>query len=537
MATFRSLKFRIALTIFVLECVMMVVALWQTSASQTDALRAQQVAAQDAVMTLAARVARTALLTDEMSELRFYFQDLQRDPNVQRVLLTNAQGKVVGSSDIRELGQAPPEFAAGPQTEWRKVAIDNATGPMGTLAVQFSSRELLRAQQEARKLGFAIAAVGMTLIALVGLGLGVLLTRQLGHLAHVAQRMAEGDRAVRAHIKGRDELAGLGRAFDNMADAVSRQEHQLRAEREYNALLLSSTAEAIVGVDRAGHCTFANSACLRMLGYEREDQLIGRDVLALIGRPLLEGRPEHADNEMCVRADGSTFPIERWSHPMHRNGEMIGAVLTFVDITERRQTERALLLSETRLREAVRATRSGIFDHDHVADTIYWSPEQRANYGFPADEPITLQAFLACVYPDDRAAIGSAVQRAHDPAGDGLFDVEHRIIRRDGQLRWLATRSITVFGGEGAERRPVRTVGAVVDVTERKLSEQALRDERNFTNAVLSNAGALVLVLDREGRIQRFNRAAEQVSGRSFAEVEGRCAGTPSRRLPTTRRG
>lgn len=406
MAAFHSLKFRIALTIFVLECVMMVVVLWQTSASQTDALRTQQVAAQDAVMTLAARVARNALLTDEMNELRFYFEDLQRDPNVERVLLANAQGKVVGSSDLRELGQPSPEFAVGPKSEWRTITIANATGPLGTLAVQFSSRELLRAQAEARKLGLVIAAIGMTLIALVGLGLGVLMTRKLGHLAQVAQRMAQGDRGVRAHVKGKDELAGLGRAFDDMADAVARQEHQLRAEREYSELLLSSTAEAIVGVDGDGRCTFANPACLHMLGYEREDQMKGRDVLALIGRPqpddgadpatdraarlaLREDRLEHADDETCVRADGSTFPIERWSHPMRRNGELIGAVLTFVDITER------------------------------------------------------------------------------------------------------------------------------------KLAEQALRAERNFTNAVLSNAGALVLVLDHEGRIRRFNHAAEQVSGRSFAEVEG----------------
>lgn len=538
MAAFHSLKFRIALTIFALECVMMVVVLWQTSASQTDALRTQQVAAQDAVMTLAARVARTALLTDEMGELRFYFEDLQRDPNVERVLLSNAQGKVVGSSDLRELGQAAPGYTVGPQTEWRTITIDNATGRMGTLAVQFTSRELLRAQDQARRLGLVISGIGMTLIALVGLGLGVLMTRQLGHLAHVATRMARGDRDVRARLKGQDELAGLGRAFDDMADAVARQEHQLRAERAYNELLLSSTAEGIVGVDRDGRCTFANPASLRMLGFEREDQLKGRDMLGLICRAqagddpapaadrslrlaLREGRPDHADDEICVRADGSSFPIERWSHPMHDNGELMGAVLTFVDITERRQAEQDLLLSEARLRQAVRATRSGIFDRDHATDALYWSPEQRANFGFSADEPITLQRYLGCVHPDDLAAIGAAMQRAHDPAGDGLFDVEHRIIRHDGQLRWMETRSITVFSGKGAERRPLRTVGATVDITERKLAEQALRDERNFTNAVLSNAGAVVLVLDRDGRIRRFNRAAEQVSGRSFAEVEG----------------
>jgi PAS domain S-box-containing protein len=67
-------------------------------------------------------------------------------------------------------------------------------------------------------------------------------------------------------------------------------------------------------------------------------------------------------------------------------------------------------------------------------------------------------------------------------------------------------------------------IGAVVtfvDISERRQAEQALREERNFTTAVLSNAGAVVLVLDHDGRIRRFNHAAERLSGRSFAEVEG----------------
>jgi len=137
MAAFRSLKFRIALTIFALECVMMVVALWQTSAAQTEAMRTQQLSTQDAVLKLVARVSRTALLTDEFGELRFYFEHLQQDPNVRRVLLADASGLVVASADIKDLGQPLPGVEAGPLTEWRVTPLESPSGGLGTLAVQF----------------------------------------------------------------------------------------------------------------------------------------------------------------------------------------------------------------------------------------------------------------------------------------------------------------------------------------------------------------------------------------------------------------
>jgi PAS domain S-box-containing protein len=129
---------------------------------------------------------------------------------------------------------------------------------------------------------------------------------------------------------------------------------------------------------------------------------------------------------------------------------------------------------EERLRQAVRVSQIGIFDHDHRIDTIYWSPEQRHIYGFSHDEPVTLSVFLKHLYPEDSERIAKAVRRAHDPAGDGSFDVEHRIVDRNGSIHWISTRSSTQFEGEGSSRHPVRTVGAVVDITERKNAEEKI---------------------------------------------------------------
>jgi PAS domain S-box-containing protein len=196
---------------------------------------------------------------------------------------------------------------------------------------------------------------------------------------------------------------------------------------------------------------------------------------------------------------------------------MYGAVS---DITERKRVEASLYQSEERLRQAVRVSGIGIFDHDHAAGAIYWSPEMWEIHGWGREEPVTLPAFLKCIYPDDRERTAAAVKRAHDPAGDGLFDEEHRIVLPDGSIRWTSTRSRTCFTGEGAQRRPVRTVGAVRDITEQKQAEE---EQRKLATLVAMNRDAIG-ILTLEGRVVYLNRAAMTLVG--LASLEEACQNT-----------
>jgi len=129
---------------------------------------------------------------------------------------------------------------------------------------------------------------------------------------------------------------------------------------------------------------------------------------------------------------------------------------------------RPMRIDDERLIQAVRVAGIGIFDHDHLEGAIYWSGEMRQIYGLDASEPITLEKILSHVHPGDADRIADAVRSAHDPHGDGAFDVEHRIISRRGDTRWLLTRSRTIFAQNGDVWRPVRTIGATQDVTDRR---------------------------------------------------------------------
>ncbi|MDB4950288.1 MAG: multi-sensor hybrid histidine kinase [Gemmatimonadetes bacterium] len=142
-------------------------------------------------------------------------------------------------------------------------------------------------------------------------------------------------------------------------DRRKRAEQELTEREERIRLLLDSTAEGIFGVDGQGLCTFANRACARLLGYADPAELEGRNMHALMHHTHADGAPYreeecrlfrayregtgvHADDEVFWRADGTCFPAEYFSHPMRRGETVVGAVVTFLDISQRRKLEEQL---------------------------------------------------------------------------------------------------------------------------------------------------------------------------------------------------
>ena len=142
-------------------------------------------------------------------------------------------------------------------------------------------------------------------------------------------------------------------------------EEALQKSEERVRLILDSAAEGIFGCNPDGTCLFCNQAAVRLLGYDEPVDLLGKNMHALEHHTRQDGTPfsihecpiyvgfhknlgVHIDDDIFWRKDGTSFPVEYWSHPMVRDGITVGAVITFFDITERKRAEAALRKSEQR---------------------------------------------------------------------------------------------------------------------------------------------------------------------------------------------
>jgi PAS domain S-box-containing protein len=139
---------------------------------------------------------------------------------------------------------------------------------------------------------------------------------------------------------------------------LKKVEESLRESEEKYLLLLNSTAEAIYGIDMNGDCTFCNPTCLRFLGYTKSEDILGKNMHALVHHSHADGSPypneqcqiyvairkgegTHVADEVMWRHDGTSFPVEYWSYPMNKAGALVGAVVTFLDISNRKLIQSA----------------------------------------------------------------------------------------------------------------------------------------------------------------------------------------------------
>src|SRR3546814_12097830 len=99
------------------------------------------------------------------------------------------------------------------------------------------------------------------------------------------------------------------------------------------------------------------------------------------------------------------------------------------------------------------------------------------------DEPVTYDAMTDVIHPDDRERVFAEIEAAQHPQGSGDFATEHRIVRPDGEVRWIHVRGRSCYEGEGSSRRAVRGIAVLQDITARKLAELALADSEEIGRA------------------------------------------------------
>jgi diguanylate cyclase (GGDEF)-like protein/PAS domain S-box-containing protein len=360
--------------------------------------------------------------------------------------------------------------------------------------------------------------------------------RKLGYRASAATPLRVHGRVVGAlnvyagdpYAFGPDKVLLLEKLAIDLGVAMAQRASlaALRASEERFRLLLDASPEAIFGVDQYGICTFVNPACLKMLGYTREE-LLGQSIHPLIhhtypdGRPYpkeacrvrvstLEGRPTHADDEVHWRKDGTSFPVEYWSHPMYRDGELVGAVVNFVDITERKRMEDALRASEERYRLISSVATDFLYAYSRKETgelSLDWATaSQETVFGYTPDEIVARGCWRSLVHQNDMAEFDRTV--LHLPAG-GRGECELRVVGKTGDLHYIHVYTLSVAGEGGRQR----LYGACQDITRRHQAEEALRENEARFRAMAEHSVDWIWSMDAQGRHTYCNQRGVQNLG------------------------
>jgi PAS domain S-box-containing protein len=271
---------------------------------------------------------------------------------------------------------------------------------------------------------------------------------------------------------------------DHLEQLVQDRTEELRVSEERTRLLLESVGEGIIGVSVDGKMTFVNPAACRMLEYS-PDEFEGKELHSLIhyahedGSPypregcpmhksISSGTASHVDSEVLWRKDGTSFPVAYSSNPVHKDGSLVGSVITFTDITDRRRAEQALAENERRTRTILETAIEGVLLVDNDAVILVANPALGTILGRRQEEIIGRQ-ILDFIDEENRLILLAQIEE-RKKGKSGAYEIS---LQRSDGLNVPCLFNATPFLDEKGVRKG--SFALVTDITARKQAEEQVR--------------------------------------------------------------
>lgn len=236
-------------------------------------------------------------------------------------------------------------------------------------------------------------------------------------------------------------------------------------------------------------------------------------------RRTLNGEVESCDEDMFRRPDGTIEWMQWETRPWYKADGVAGGMIFFTQIiTKRKQDEEAMRKSEERFELVTRATKDAVWDWNLVTDELWWNKGFQTMFGYTADEVGSgIESWTERLHPDDLRWIDEEIHGAIE-SGQESWSGEYRFLRADGTYALVVDRGYVVRDELG---KPVRMLGAMMDVTEARRIERELEQASRRESALISNALDLICSFDSEGRFVSVNPASLKVLGYTPEELIG----------------
>jgi len=325
-------------------------------------------------------------------------------------------------------------------------------------------------------------------------------------------------------LKGQDgDVQGFIKILRDRTDQREAQQ-ALQDSNSYVRLLLDSAAEGFYAVDRDGVTTLCNPAFLNMLGFASEADAVGVKLHDVIHHSHPDGSHYHVDHcpiylcartgeaahvvdEHFYRLDGTALPVEYWAHPIYRDGQLEGAVCSFLDLSDRKAAEAELKASEAQFRTLAQAMPNHVWTSppDGLAD---WFNQQIYDYTGAGPGELDGGRWLEKVHPDDVQE--AAARWSAALASGSTFEVEMRLRRADGAYRWHLARGVGIRDEEGVIGR---WIGANTDIEDQKAATTVLTDLNATLERQVAERTSELMMAEEALRQSQKMEAVGQLTG------------------------
>lgn len=300
------------------------------------------------------------------------------------------------------------------------------------------------------------------------------------------------------------------------------------------AKIVDNAAVGMVVSEMDGRMVYANRAFGELMG-RGVDEAANDSIFALIHsddstaarqrlQRLMRGEADDYRGEhRFVHADGGPLWVMVAASVLRADAsdEPHYLITQITSIELQKKAEEALANSESRWNFALESARQGVWDHDIVTDTMFYSRMWRVMRGIEPDADVDgdQQKWISRIHPDDRQYIVDNVDR-QDKGDDDLDALEYRERMADGSYIWILSRGKPVEWDQSG--RPTRTLGTDTDITRLKTIEMELAAEKERLRVTLNSIADGMIATDGEGRVLFMNPAAELLTGRISADAVGK---------------